>query len=226
MSTKSLRGVAIKVLPPLIYWLLRGVYRTIKWVEVNPEAARGLWNAGQKMILAFWHNRMLLTPFFYRGKGIKVLISQHADGELISQVMRRFGFESIRGSSTRGGGKAFRAMIKSALEGKDVAITPDGPRGPKYKVQRGIVELAWKTGLPVVAVSYSTQHRYVAPSWDGLLIPRPFTRGVFIWDNPLWVEPDADLRRREEIRILLQKRMMRITDLADLFFSTEGPMGS
>jgi lysophospholipid acyltransferase (LPLAT)-like uncharacterized protein len=218
VSSPLLRSLGVRGLPPFIYWLLRGVGRSIRWVELNPEPARSLWLGGQRVILAFWHNRMLMAPFFYRGRGLRILISRHTDGEIIRRVMLYFGFGSVRGSSTRGGAEAFRALLRSVEQGKDIVITPDGPRGPRYKVQRGIVELAWKTGLPIIAVSFSTRHRIEIPSWDGLVLPRPFTQGVFIWDHPLWVPPQADSSQREFLREALEERMKLITQAADEYF--------
>lgn len=218
MSSGLLRSVTLRGLPPMIYGLLRATERTIRWVEVNPEPARDLWQRRHQLILAFWHNRMLMAPFFYRGRGLDILISRHTDGELIRRVMSFFGFGSVRGSTTRGGTRAFREMLRSVKQGKDIVITPDGPRGPRYVVQRGIVELAWRTGLPIVAVTYSTKHCFQCPSWDGLILPRPFTQGIFIWDHPLWVDPRADALQRESLRQHLQQRMRRITTEADHYF--------
>ncbi|MEJ5375667.1 MAG: lysophospholipid acyltransferase family protein [bacterium] len=218
MSKRFVRSTLVRGLPPLVYWLLRALEKSIRWVEINPEPARRLWLGGQRVILAFWHNRMLMAPFFYRGRGLRILISQHTDGEIIRRVMLHFGFGSVRGSSTRGGARAFRELIRSAQEGQDIVITPDGPRGPRYKVQKGIVELAWKTGLPIIAVSFSTRSRLEIPSWDGLVLPMPFTQGIFIWDHPLWVPAQADASQREHIREALEQRMKLITQRADEYF--------
>jgi hypothetical protein len=212
------KAMALGVLPPLIHLFLRVIAWSIRWTEVNHQPARDLWQRGQNMIIAFWHNRMLMAPFFYRGRGLKILISLHADGELISRVMRRFGFGSIRGSTTRGGSSAFRKLLREAKRGMDIAITPDGPRGPKYTVQKGIIELARITGLPIVPVTYSTKHRYLCPSWDALVVPRPFTKGVFIWGEPVWVEDKGDEDRREKARVELESRMLKMVEAADTFF--------
>lgn len=206
------------ILPPLLHLLLKALGKSIRWTEVNPKPARDFWQRGQNMIIAFWHNRMLMAPFFYRGRGLRILISLHADGELISRVMRRFGFGSIRGSTTRGGSSAFRKLLRAAKEGMDIAITPDGPRGPKYVVQMGIIELAMRTGLPIVPVTYSAEHRYHFPSWDALVVPRPFTRGVFIWGDPMWIELGGKEDKKEEARVALEARMLKMVELADTFF--------
>lgn len=218
MSSRLLRSMGVRGLPPFIYFFLMGLGRSIRWVELNPEPARQLWLGGQRVILAFWHNRMLMAPFFYRGRGLRILISRHTDGEIIRRVMRYFGFGSVRGSSTRGGTQAFRELLRSVEQGKDIVITPDGPRGPRYRVQRGVIELAWRTGLPIIGVSFSARHRLEIPSWDGLVLPRPFTQGVFIWDHPFWVPPQADHSQRDLLRRALEERMRLITKAADEYF--------
>jgi lysophospholipid acyltransferase (LPLAT)-like uncharacterized protein len=221
--SKVLQSWSFRGLPPLIYGFVRALERTIRWVQVNPGPGTEIWAKGERVILVFWHNRMLMAPFFYGGRGLKILISRHADGELIRRVMVRFHFGSVRGSTQRGGTEAFRELLRSVEEGWDIVVTPDGPRGPRYVVQRGVVELARQTGLPILPVTYSTRHRIHCPSWDGFLIPRPFTRGVFIWGHPLRVARRADPAQREEIRALLERSLRRITQAADEFFACGGP---
>jgi lysophospholipid acyltransferase (LPLAT)-like uncharacterized protein len=162
---------------------------------------------------------MLMSPFFYRGRGIKVLISHHTDGELICRVMAKFGFENVRGSTRKGGREAFRELLDVCERGWDVAITPDGPRGPRYTVQKGAIELARRTGLPILPTSYSTDRRFHCPTWDQLLVPWPFSRGVHAWGRPLWVDPDTDPSARERLRIELETHLRRLTEQADAFYS-------
>ena len=109
-------------------------------------------------ILAFWHNRLLLLPFIYRYrmhlKNIVVMVSRSRDGEFVANFLDRFGFHTIRGSSSKGGGQTFTQAIKMARKGYDIAITPDGPRGPRYQVQPGVIKLAQMTSLPIVPAAY------------------------------------------------------------------------
>lgn len=221
MKPGILRRWILDATPPLIYAFLVILQRTIRWTEINGGTARHLWQSRERLIVAFWHGRMLLAPFFYRGRGLKILISNHADGELIHRVMLRFGFGSVRGSTRKGGTRAFREMVRSWRGGFDIVITPDGPRGPRYVVQPGIVELARCTQAPILPVSYSTRHRWMSPSWDGLLVPRPFTQGVFVWGHPLRVDPQASAHERERIRGLLEDRLRRLTEEADHYFWTD-----
>ncbi len=112
-----------------------------------------LYQKGTSIIFAFWHGRQLMMPFVYRGKRAYILISQHRDGEMIHRVIRQFGFQSVRGSTTRGGGLALRQLVRYGRQGADLVVTPDGPKGPKWKVQEGVIHLAKLTGLPVVPVT-------------------------------------------------------------------------
>jgi hypothetical protein len=205
---------------------MRLLESTIRWVELNPQPARSLWAGGGRVILVFWHNRMLMAPFFYRGRGLKILISRHADGELIARVMARFDFGTVRGSTRRRGVEAFRDLLRSVEQGWDIVITPDGPRGPRYQVQAGVIELARRTGLAVLPVTYSTAHRFECPSWDGFVIPRPFTRGVFIWGSPQFISGGAGGPEREAARVRLEATLRRMTDWADGFFTPPHAGGS
>lgn len=225
MGLRVLRSLVLLLAPPLIYRFMRFLQWTIRWTEFNADVARGLCARGQGVIIVFWHNRMLMPPFFYRGRRLKILISQHADGELIRRVMGRFSFESVRGSSRRGGAAAFRELVRRSREGWDIAITPDGPRGPRYVVQRGVIELARRTGRPMLPLSYSTRRRFHCPSWDGFLIPRPFTRGVFIWGRPILVDGRSQPQELEECRLRLEESLCRLTREADGFFQSGESQG-
>lgn len=218
MARSMTRRVLLQVAPRGIYSFLRILKHTIRWTEMNHDIPRAMWHRGQQMIFVLWHGRMLMAPFFYRGRGLKILISRHVDGELICRVMERFGFGSVRGSTRRRGLEAFRELVRTCTEGWDILITPDGPRGPRYVVQNGVVELARHTGLPILPVTYSTRERFLCPSWDAFLIPRPFTKGVFIWGRPIWVNPQADAEEREGHRKALEADLRHLTGRADMFF--------
>lgn len=119
------------------------------------EALDGLYREGRNIILAFWHAQQLMIPIGYRGKGSHVLISRHGDGEIIARIIARFGHEAVRGSSTRGGAGALRALIKLGRSGRDVVVTPDGPKGPRHVAKLGVIHLAKATGLPIVPLAFA-----------------------------------------------------------------------
>lgn len=199
------------IAPFLISLIIRFLGLTMRIETLFEERVRPFWEEDRRMILAFWHGRLLMIPLCYKGKGIRLLISQHKDGELLAQAMKWFGYDSIRGSSTRGGTAAMKAMIKSIRE-SDIAITPDGPKGPKYIVQEGAVALARLSGVPVVPVTFASSKKKVFGSWDAFNLPFPFSRGLFVWGEPFYVPRDGDM---EEARQELEKRMQELTEFAD-----------
>ena len=132
------------------------------------EQVDHLYQEGHNIILAFWHGQQLMIPLGYRGPQPQILISQHRDGELIYRIVKRFGFGAIRGSTTRGGQKALRQLIRLGRQGVDLVITPDGPKGPRHRVQPGVVALAKFTGLPIIPLAFACSKKKSFPVGIGL----------------------------------------------------------
>ncbi|HWV45691.1 MAG TPA: lysophospholipid acyltransferase family protein [Nitrospira sp.] len=149
------RWIKCSLLPPLGAAAIRSVARTMHCETGGHEAVDGLYREGRNIILAFWHAQQLMIPIGYRGTGSHVLISQHGDGEIIARIIARFGHDAVRGSSTRGGAGALRAMIKLGRSGRDVVVTPDGPKGPCQVAKLGVIHLAKATGLPIVPLAFA-----------------------------------------------------------------------
>jgi len=203
------------LLGPIFIFLLGKTLR-IKWIgEENLDSIRK--NQGQ-VIYAFWHGRMLILSYSHRGRKTHVLISQHRDGELIARIIQRLGFVSVRGSTTRGGAKALFEMANKGASGYDVAITPDGPRGPKFKVQIGTIYIAQRSGMPIVPITNSAKSRWTLSSWDRFLIPKPFSKAVIMIGEPIYVPFEATPQELEEKREELEKRMVELTQKADSYF--------
>lgn len=155
MKLVFLNRLARMFLPPVGASIIRLLGKTMRMTIRGTDAVDTLYREGQHIILAFWHGRQLMIPLAYHGREVHILISQHRDGELISQVMSRFGYHSVRGSSTRGGTAALRQLIKLGRSGVDIAITPDGPKGPRYVAQPGAIQIAKVTGLPIMPLTFS-----------------------------------------------------------------------
>ncbi len=195
----------------ILNWTLRKEFR-------KEEYPQEFWDQGRQIIVAFWHQRLLMMPFL-RVKGkFGMMISQHRDGEFIARTIKRFGIESVRGSTTRGGLSALRGMIRFFHGGASLAITPDGPQGPKHVVQTGVVELARQTGAPILPVTYGASRKKIFNSWDNFIFPLPFGTVVYIWGEPLRVPPDLNKDEMEQFRLLLQNRLHQITGEADRIF--------
>lgn len=153
-------------------------------------------------IYVFWHRCLLPIAWKARGRGYGVLISHHYDGEIVAQVAGGLGYRLFRGSSTRGGREAVEAMTAALRAGRPVALTVDGPRGPRFQAKAGAVQLARMTGLPIYALHAAPEHSWTLRSWDRFQLPRPGSRIRGYWAGPLYVSREAgpeeiELRRQE-----------------------------
>jgi lysophospholipid acyltransferase (LPLAT)-like uncharacterized protein len=190
-------------------WLVRRLGGTIDYhfryddPAVNPEVARRL---NQRYIYAFFHEVMLFPSYYWAWPEMHILISDHRDGELITQVIKRLGFGVVRGSTTRGGARALREMTEKIDKGNP-CVTPDGPKGPRRHVHQGLVYLASRTGLPVVGAGMAFKNPWRAQSWDRFCVPRPFCKAACVAPAPVIVPRDADRETLEACRIEVERRM-------------------
>jgi lysophospholipid acyltransferase (LPLAT)-like uncharacterized protein len=166
-------------------WTLR--YR---YFPLGPNVEPERLGPGERYIYAFWHENMLLPAYFYARKDVYVLISQHADGQLITKVCKHLGFKVVRGSTTRGGAEAIREMVRVS-DLAHLAVTPDGPRGPRRRAQQGLVYLAARTGMPVVPVGIGYRRPWRMNSWDRFALPRPWSIARCVTAEPIRVPADA-----------------------------------
>ena len=185
-----------RLLGGLVYHLARLLFSTLRLRFENPE---GLDTKGRGAIFVTWHGRSLIPANVFRKKGYWALISLSRDGELQNNIFRRFGFQTIRGSTGRGGVKGALQMARKVREGGVLAFTPDGPRGPSHKVQLGVILMAEKSGAPIIPLGISASRRWLMKSWDSYMIPKPFARAYFLVGEPINVPPDLDEAGREEI---------------------------
>lgn len=173
----------------------------------------------QSVIYAFWHGRMLILAYSHRRREIHILISQHRDGEFIARIIHQLGFVSVRGSTTRGGTKAIFEMCDKVAQGYDVGVTPDGPTGPGFQVHPGTIYVAQRSGMPIVPITSSAEHRWTLSSWDRFIIPRPFSKAVVMLGEPILVPADSTAEELEQIRIDLETKLTKLTQKADDYFS-------
>jgi lysophospholipid acyltransferase (LPLAT)-like uncharacterized protein len=211
---------AVQTLGPFLgAMLVRLLGVTWRVRVVGLEGVEALWRERRAVIYAVWHGRILLVPWLSarlcRTGGARaplVLVSRSRDGELGARYVRRFGLSTIRGSSSRGGGAALRALVAAIRSGMDVAIVPDGPRGPREQLQPGVVALAALTGAPVVPLAIGARPARRLASWDRFLVPLPFARCVLAFGPPVPVEVGAD---REHAAKELQQALAHVTERAD-----------
>lgn len=156
---KILNKITITIAPLIASLLIRFLARTMRITYINYEKVWDDWQRGKNIILAFWHGRLLMMPVMYKGNGVAVMVSQHRDGELIARTVMRFGIDSVRGSSTRGWLGGVKGLLNEIKKGKDIAITPDGPKGPRFQAQMGIIGLAKITGLPIIPMTFGASKK-------------------------------------------------------------------
>ncbi len=185
--------------------------------EANVVKARKI---SGPLVWTVWHNRLLGAIAWHTGMNIGAMISRSRDGELIARAVEKLGYSALRGSSSRGGASALKAIIRHLRSGHDVVITPDGPRGPRYQVQPGAAYAAQKLGVPVLPVGVGAKRKVVFKSWDRFQLPLPFGKVQVVYGEPLTFEPDEP---EEEVRRRIGEATMSATLLADELLGVESP---
>jgi len=202
---------------------LRAVDASGRWREAFAPEAVAVLARGDPVIAAVWHQRTLGVPKLWRriqhragGDGpASAIVSEHGDGELIAQTLKRLGIAPIRGSTRRGGARAARLARDAVAAGHSLAVVVDGPRGPHAVVHGGAVFLAKATGCALVPVTFAVARAVQARSWDRMLVPLPFSRGTYHAGPPLYVAADADRAELERVRLDLGRRLVALNAQAD-----------
>lgn len=159
--------------------------------------------SAKSTIYAFWHSRLLVTSFIFRKTGKTAVVSSSKDGRIAADVAMKWGHEIIYGSSSRGGLAALRQCVKVLRKGGSIAITPDGPRGPKEVVKPGVAQIAIMSGAPVVPISVEADRAWHLKSWDRFMIPAPFAKLTITLGEPIY--PAADFSEKETLDNLVNK---------------------
>ena len=203
MKKKIFKYLEIKIVPFILQLFVRFIYLTNKKTYHTTNALE----ENENFIVSMWHGDLLMQPFNYqnfRPKGtVKAIISEHRDGEAIRKTVEYLGIGSLAGSSTRGGAKALIGAIRSIKNGTDIAITPDGPKGPIYSVADGVVIISQKTKAKILPFSCVPSKYWKMKSWDKFVIPKPFGEIDFYIGEPI----DVTGMEMEEAKALVLKRM-------------------
>jgi hypothetical protein len=202
----------------VIYLLARAYSITLR-TQWDNRSGYFLDELGGPAIYCLWHNRLLLCMEAYLeqtqrrslGKGLAALISASKDGAFLAAILERFQVQPVRGSSSRRGSQALLELTSWAERRYDLAITPDGPRGPRYTVQDGVMSLAQLTGLPIVPFGFYAHRKIQLKSWDRFQIPLPFSRCDLTLGKPIYVPREATDAQREEIRKQLEQTLVDIS---------------
>ncbi|MDW8106308.1 MAG: lysophospholipid acyltransferase family protein [Armatimonadota bacterium] len=174
------------------YLLARAIGSTVRLYVEGWEQIEAHRQAGTGAVMVSWHGRTLIPANFMRGMGVLAMISLSRDGDIQNEIFTRFGFRTLRGSTSRGGVRAALEAAREVKRGAILAFTPDGPRGPSGKFQPGALLIAQKANAPIYPAGISAYPRILLPTWDRYLIPLPFARGAFLIGQPVWVPAEAD----------------------------------
>ena len=199
----------------LAKWVIAAYFTTVRIVNDAPSLSKFNRDPAPPGVYAFWHSHQLAAVWHFRRTRAGILISMSKDGEYIARVAQSVGFLPLRGSSSRRGAAGLKALIELAKSGRTVAITPDGPRGPRYAIGPGVLALAQKSGYPIVPFAVGLSDYWELPSWDRFRIPKPFSKGVGAWGRPIHVPPDVDEETLKSISAALRSEMLALERRAD-----------
>ena len=205
--------LALAVVPFLASLVIRLLAATLRYsVSIEDEGGSEF---SPKTIYAFWHQCLFTASHRYRNRDIAVLISRSFDGELIARVVANFGYRPVRGSSSRGGVAGLLEMGRELEAGRAVAFTVDGPRGPRFVAKPGPVLLARTQNAPLRALHFAVKSCWHLRSWDGFIVPKPFSRVLLRMAAPIALPPSASDAQVEEFHRELQRRLEAVRDFAE-----------
>lgn len=192
-------------------------------VRFDPPDLRERLASRGPAVYAFWHGRLLMPTAIFTGLGTVVMVSRHADGEVIARIVERLGHATVRGSGTRGGAAALLEMVEALRSGRSGVFTPDGPRGPRERAHPGAVYAASRAGVPLVPIGAAARSGRTLRSWDGFRIPRPFTRVAIVEGEILHPPPDLEGAPLEAFRLRFEGALRAANDGAEGLAAGEAP---
>jgi len=202
MKLKKAKQDSLRILGQLFLTnIVTALCKSLKIEKINDETIKKLDEENKNYILAFWHGTMLLPWFMHGSPEFSALISKSKDGDLLAKILKHWKYEVVRGSSSSGGDVALGIMIDFAKNNYSVSITPDGPRGPAYKLKAGAVIAAKKSGVPLVLAGIGYKKKKVLSNWDKFEIPYFFSKAKVVYSEPIYV--DADLSYKETSAVIV-----------------------
>jgi lysophospholipid acyltransferase (LPLAT)-like uncharacterized protein len=221
-SDSPLKRVQLRVITSVGVPVISALGSSLSWKVQGLEHLHFEGN-GKRPIMAFWHGRVLTATYFFRDRGIVVMISENFDGEWIARIIERFGFRTSRGSTSHGGQRALLQLKRDMEQGRPSGFAVDGPRGPARKVQPGAVWLAKLTGNPVVPFHMEASSYWSLKSWDRTQIPRPFSTVALVVGAPMNVPTDADESLLEAKRVELEESLFALERRASALLANPQP---
>ncbi len=222
MTARERRGKPLRraIVRGLATPLLDLLMATLRFDVLRDPEYEALRRRSRPVVFVLWHGRLLPLSYLHRGEGVMALISRSRDGDDVTALMRHWGFVAARGSSSHGGSEALRDVVRAARSGHSLAITPDGPRGPRERMKLGALTAAQLSGLPVVPVAAGARRAWWIEGWDRFLVPRPFARVRVAYGAPRMISAEADRPSLSRIAAQLE------ADLATLMQVVDGDDGA
>ena len=186
--------------------VIRALATTWKYHVVDEHHLTRLRSTSTPIVFTLWHGEMLPLLWHHRDQGVAVLVSEHKDGEVIARVLQMMGYNLIRGSTSRGAARALLGLVRTLREGNDIAVTPDGPRGPRHRFAPGAAIAANRAGAPLLPTVAHVDRYWQLRTWDGFLIPKPFANITVAYGEPARID-SATPREAAEAAAHLQELM-------------------
>jgi len=214
----ALRGFKWNLIGILGKWILWVWAKSTRMTVLGEDRYNELRVQNKPVIILVWHGKIFIAPYFFRRRGIMPLVSPSEDGEIIAQIVARWGYKVLRGSSSHSIIRAWGEMRAELKRGGEVIIVPDGPRGPSRKMKPGALKLAQETGAHLVPFTFTSSRKKNLKSWDRFLIPKPFSKVVTIYGEPFSVRPDLSDEEFERERLKIESFFAHFDSEADQYF--------
>lgn len=214
---KSKQGLLRFLGEHFLYFALTALCKSLKIKKQNHEVIENLIKKNQNYVLAFWHGTMILPWYLHGSAGFAALTSKSKDGDLLAKILKKWKFKVVRGSSSTGGDVALGIMVDYAKNNYSIAITPDGPRGPKQKFKAGAVITAKKSGIPVVLAGVGFKKKKTLSNWDQFEIPYFFTTAKIIYSKPIYVQENLSYEDTSAVISSCDEELNKLQQLAQDF---------
>ena len=212
----SKTSVGQKIIGFFFYFITKLISCSMRWEYFEQSKKSMIFKNKHKYIFCCWHNKLFLGPHLLpRNRVINALQSSHSDGMITSLAFKYLGMNVILGSSKKGGMQAFRKMIKRLQLGESIAITPDGPKGPKEQVKEGIIKLAQISNTPIIPLVWATEKFKTINSWDDFVLPYPFSKGIYCYGKPINIKKNINVNQFELERQKLENELKRLTRILE-----------
>jgi len=219
MNKKKKQKLLFYLATKLGWLVILGLGKSLFIKEKGRRHLNTLLEKKARILLVLWHGRMFTPIYILRGKGVCPMVSLHADGEMIAQTMKKLGYHSIRGSSTRGGKEAFHEMVSKIRQGSVGAIIPDGPTGPRQQFKPGTLYISQQADAYLLPMTFSANRNIVfKKSWDKFMLPLPFSKNIVLYGKPIKVPQDSSPREIVKIKNNIETQMIELENQADEYF--------